>query len=192
MREGKCETIIGLFCSREMSRIVCLTGLGGSGKSEITRVLEKDSRFGVIRLGEQVRKKRQIEGFVGTTEEYAEKFRFSSICVYIEDEIKTMLASKEIVIIDSVRTMADYQFLLKMSEEVKLIMIVAERGKRLEWLKKRNRSGDPVDELTLSSHDYWELNYGVSSLFGIVDKFFVNEGSIASLQDEVMEYIIYK
>lgn len=175
-----------------MSRIVCLTGLGGSGKSEITRVLEKDSRFGVVRLGEQVRKKRQIEGFVGTTEEYAEKFRFSSICVYIEDEIKTMLASKEIVIIDSVRTMADYQFLLKMSEEVKLIMIVAERGKRLEWLKKRNRSGDPVDELTLSSHDYWELNYGVSSLFGIVDKFFVNEGSIASLQDEVMEYIIYK
>lgn len=178
--------------TREMSRIVCLTGLSGSGKSEITHVLEKDSRVGIVRLGENVRKKSQIEKFDGTTEEYAERFRFSSICEFMEDEIKKMLTSKEIIIIDSVRTIADYQFLLKTCENVKLIMIVAERVKRLEWLKRRNRTGDSIDGLKLLSHDYWELDYGISSLFGIVDKFFVNERSISDLQDKVMEYIIHE
>ena len=172
-----------------MGRIVCFTGLGGSGKSEITHAMESDSRFGIIRLGENVREKRQLEKFNGTTEEYAEKFRFSSICEYIKDEIETMLDSKEVIIIDSVRTMADYQFMLRMSDDVKLIMIVADRSKRLEWLKNRKRRGDPVEELMLAGHDYWELNYGISSLFGCVDKFFVNEGSISNLQYKVMEYI---
>lgn len=189
---GGIKLLFDGFVMREMSRIICLTGLSGSGKSEITHALENDSRVGVVRLGEYVRKKCQIEKFAGSTEEYAEQFRFSSICEFLKKEIGILLDSKEIVVIDSVRTIADYQFLFKMSEEVKLIMIVADRRKRLEWLKKRNRNGDSIDGLKLLNHDYWELDYGISSLFGIVDKFFVNEGSICSLQDKVIEYINYK
>lgn len=191
-KEGAIKSFTNDFVRRKMSRIVCLTGLSGSGKSEIVCALEKDPRIGVVRLGETVRKKCQLEKFIGTTEEYAEKFRFSSICVFLEKEIKIMLDCKEIVVVDSVRTMADYQFLLKMSKDVKLIMIIANRKKRLEWIRKRNRIGDPFNELKLLNHDYWELNYGISSLFGLVDKLYINDGNISSLQDTVMEYITCK
>ena len=44
-----------------MSKIVCLTGLGGSGKSEITRALENDPKIGIVRLGEEVRRLRREE-----------------------------------------------------------------------------------------------------------------------------------
>lgn len=172
-----------------MGKIICLTGLSGSGKSEIAQAMGKNSKIGVIRLGENVRKKYAFEKFDGTIEEYAEKYRFSSICEFIKDEIQTMLTTKDIVIIDSLRTIADYRFLLKMSTDIKLIMIVADRNKRLKWLKKRKRVGDPTSVFKLMSHDYWEINYGISNLIGIVDKFIVNNGRISDLQREVMEFV---
>lgn len=172
-----------------MSKIVCLTGLGGSGKSEITRALENDPKIGIVRLGEEVRRLRREEKTDFSTEEYAEKYRFSSVCETFKEEIKSLAESKEILIVDSVRTMADYCFFQQTFENVKLIMIVADRGRRLDWLKSRNRTGDPKSELKLAGHDYWELDFGISSLFGVVDKFFVNEGSVGILKEKVVDYI---
>ena len=171
------------------TRIICFTGLSGSGKSKVIQAFKDNDTCGIIRLGNNVRKLKHMENFCGTTEEYAEKFRFSSVCEFIIDEIHMQTESKELLVIDSVRTISDYLFFKEHFRNVKLIMIIADRNNRLEWLNKRNRTGESYTEFKLSSHDYWELDFGISNLLGLTDKFFINEGSIDDLQKKVISYV---
>lgn len=174
-----------------MSIVIGLTGLSGSGKSEIANYLEDKSKFGVIRLGTYMRKLYEDNNYEGNVEVYAEHFRFSTVAKYLLDDINRMRNEGKIIIVDSLRTVADYNFFKEYAINFKLIMVIANRDKRVERLSNRGRKGDTGDALKLQGHDYWEMSFGIDKLMVLVDKFVLNNRSIQELNREVEQYITH-
>lgn len=174
-----------------MCIVIGLTGLSGSGKSEIANYLEEKNTFGIIRLGTYMRKLYKDDNYDGDVETYAEHFRFSTVAKFILDDINRMQNEGKIIIVDSLRTIADYNFFKEYTTNFKLIMVLADREQRIKRLSNRRRTGDSNDALKLQGHDYWEMSFGIDKLMVLVDKFVLNNRSIQELNQEIEQYIAY-
>lgn len=162
--------------------IVGLTGLSGSGKSEISNWMEKQNGYSVIKLGQYLREQIMREEVKhNEIKQVAERYSDKSIAMLLENKIIEQFSMGNIVVIDSLRTVTDYSYLNGIADKFFLVTILANKEDRKERLLNRKRKGDCKTKEELVEHDYWEMDFGLKNLFVMSDYFIVNNGSIQDM-----------
>jgi len=169
-----------------MRIIVGLTGLSGSGKTEVANCFEQQEEYSVVRLGKYLRERYWVEKREGESiEDYAERYRFHSIGEYMQNDIGELQQNRKIIIVDSLRTAADYNYFKSCTDKFILIMIMAEKQKRINWILNRRREGDVENNWKLQAHDYWEMSFGIDKLMVLADHFVINDNSIEDMYQTI-------
>ena len=166
--------------------IIGLTGLKGTGKSEIANYLSQRNNVSVIHMGAYLREK--YKDYLNTfqsIEEYAETFREYSIGHCMEKELLEYQAQEKVIVIDSLRTLADYRFFSRYDNNFVLIMVIANKQNRRKRICIRRRTDDCYSEEELQDHDFWEMSFGISKLMPLTDYFIINDGNIYELMKNV-------
>lgn len=169
--------------------IVGLTGLTGCGKTTVACHLEEKG-FGVVRLGEYLRYLRQKEDFITEDmEKFAEAYKDRSIGEYLKDEINGLMIDKKIVVVDSLRTLADYNFFESLADRFFLITLLSNKSDRRTRTIARGRKGDGENNEQLQMHEIWEMDFGLKNLIVLSDYFITNDTDIMNLMQKIMQII---
>ena len=165
----------------------------GAGKSTIANGL-KNKGFDVINMGDAVRaeaKRRNLEpsgqNLGKLMLELREKNGPGAVATLIQDQIKN--SSHDIIVIDGVRSNAEIEVLGKIGS-VKLLSIHASTNKRYNFLTKRARSDDPLNQDTFEERDKRELGVGISNSIALADESISNNNlTIEELVDSAYKII---
>jgi len=174
--------------------VLGFTGLMGSGKSSIARLLEENFKYKVIRLGEYLRSSIKADDhYINVLETEAlkmkEKSKFKSLGEFFIDEINQSMERGKVLIVDSIRTREDVEFFRSVSKNFKIIIILANQRLRFNRILSRAREFDPKNFADFQKHDNWEMEFGIKNIFPQADKFIVNEGDISSCYNSVIKYL---
>jgi dephospho-CoA kinase len=157
--------------------IVCITGMPGAGKSTIVNKLEEIG-FEKFTLGDGIRaeaKRRNIdpsgENLGKLMLEVRAKSGPGAVAEFVKDSIQN--STKDVVIIDGVRSIAEIDVLKKIGD-VKLLAIQASPETRFNFLSSRGRSDDPKTRENFEERDNREIGVGLEKLIEIADKTITN------------------
>ena len=165
----------------------------GAGKSTIANGL-KTKGFDVFNMGDAVRaeaKRRNLEpsgqNLGKLMLELREKNGPGAVAELIQDQITN--SAKNIIIIDGVRSNAEIEVLKKIGI-VKLLSIHASSKTRYDFLTKRARSDDPLDQETFNERDKREIGVGISNSIALADETISNNNlTIDELVDTAYKII---
>ena len=157
--------------------IVCITGMPGAGKSTIVNKLEEIG-FEKFTLGDGIRaeaKRRNIDPSGENLGKLMLEVRAKSGPGAVAELIKNSIqnSTKDIVIIDGVRSIAEIDVLKKIGG-VKLLAIQASPETRFNFLSSRGRSDDPKTRENFEERDNREIGIGLEKLIDIADKTITN------------------
>ena len=157
--------------------IVCITGMPGAGKSTIVSKLEEFG-FEKFTLGDGIRseaKRRNIDPSGENLGKLMLEVRAKSGPGAVAELIKNSIqnSTKDIVIIDGVRSIAEIDVLKKIGG-VKLLAIQASPETRFNFLSSRGRSDDPKTRENFEERDNREIGIGLEKLIDIADKTITN------------------
>ena len=157
--------------------IVCITGMPGAGKSTIVSKLEEIG-FEKFTLGDGIRaeaKRRNIDPSGENLGKLMLEVRAKSGPGAVAELIKNSIqnSTKDIVIIDGVRSIAEIDVLKKIGD-VKLLAIQASPETRFNFLSSRGRSDDPKTRENFEERDNREIGIGLEKLIDIADKTITN------------------
>ena len=157
--------------------IVCITGMPGAGKSTIVSKLEEIG-FEKFTLGDGIRseaKRRNIDPSGENLGKLMLEVRAKSGPGAVAELIKNSIqnSTKDIVIIDGVRSIAEIDVLKKIGG-VKLLAIQASPETRFNFLSSRGRSDDPKTRENFEERDNREIGIGLEKLIDIADKTITN------------------
>jgi dephospho-CoA kinase len=157
--------------------MVCITGMPGAGKSTIVNKLEEIG-FEKFTLGDGIRaeaKRRNIdpsgENLGKLMLEVRAKSGPGAVAEFVKDSIQN--STKDVVIIDGVRSIAEIDVLKKIGD-VKLLAIQASPETRFNFLSSRGRSDDPKTRENFEERDNREIGVGLEKLIEIADKTITN------------------
>jgi len=171
--------------------IIGLTGLIGSGKTEVSNHLIKNHNFNYISTGDLVRQECKKQG-LEPNRKNAQAMQKTMVDEYGADYwtnkvINTIKEKKwKRAIFDGVRYNIDFELPKKeFGDKFILVYIKAEKQVRFERIKKRNRIGDPQ---TIQEFDKQENNelklFDFTELFEKVDFTLDNSEDIPHLHNE--------
>ncbi|GIU70846.1 MAG: dephospho-CoA kinase [Candidatus Nitrosocaldaceae archaeon] len=174
-----------------MKLIICLTGMPGAGKSTVAKSFT-NSCFQVLSMGDVIRREAERRGLEPTDEnlgrimlELRDKQGLGAVANLVVDEIKD---DKRHVIIDGLRNMKEVE-ILKQHGRVKVLAIHAPRDKRLEYLRKRNRSDAPKSIEEFDARDKRELAVGLGEAISYADAIIMNDSTIDDLKKKAYDII---
>jgi len=157
--------------------MVCITGMPGAGKSTIVNKLEEIG-FEKFTLGDGIRaeaKRRNIdpsgENLGKLMLEVRAKSGPGAVAEFVKDSIQN--STKDVVIIDGVRSIAEIDVLKKIGD-VKLLAIQASPETRFNFLSSRGRSDDPKTRENFEERDNREIGIGLEKLIEVADKTITN------------------
>tara|TARA_B100001245_G_scaffold72268_1_gene51183 strand:+ start:575 stop:1126 length:552 start_codon:yes stop_codon:yes gene_type:complete len=168
--------------------IVCITGMPGAGKSTIVSKLEEFG-FEKFTLGDGIRaeaKRRNIDPSGENLGKLMLEVRAKSGPGAVAELIKNSIqnSTKDIVIIDGVRSIAEIDVLKKIGG-VKLLAIQASPETRFNFLSSRGRSDDPKSRENFEERDNREIGIGLEKLIEVADKTITNHNLTI---DELVNY----
>ena len=168
-------------------QIVGFTGFTGTGKSEVAKYFEYDRGFSIIRLGEYIRNSIAHNNVseLKEIEQISNKYQEISVGEFFVQEIENYFEKNNIIIVDSLRTLADYNFFKNISEKFTLIMFLADKNNRRKWVLNRSRKGDGKNEEELQEHERWEMDFGLKELMVLSDYYVINDKNIEELKQNV-------
>jgi len=180
-----------------MSKVLVLTGLPGSGKSEAAEIA-KSMNIPVISMGDVVRRETANRGLEGNSKnigmvamdlrkEFGDDVILQRLCPIITDELN----NNNLVIIDGMRSIAEKDALVQLMRfEPEILAILASEDIRNSRLVGRNRSDDiKIEESgknhAISERDEREKGWGVEELLELAHHKIGNEESMDSFRTNV-------
>ncbi len=168
-----------------MLRGIGLTGMPGSGKSTVSKIISRKLNCLVVSMGDIAREitrekyetvdaRKVLEVAARLRREkgrnYFAKLSFSKIKDY-----------EGITVVDGLRNIEELDYFKKKIDEFYVVNIHASPKVRFERLYKRKRAGDPLTMKELRERDLKELNLGIGGAIALSDTVIVNNSSINRL-----------
>lgn len=170
--------------------IIALTGLAGSGKSQVSAYLNKTKEHPVIHFGKVINDILKHKGLSDTEDDHRkvrnelrEEGGMAAIAEKNIELINKALSDSAIVIIDDMRSYEEYEYLQKVLPKVKIYIVAlwAQKNERYERIKTRASSqvGGPDRDI----HELTEANMGTT--IAQADYLIENNGSVEDLEHKV-------
>lgn len=171
--------------------VVGIAGMPGSGKGVFRRIVQKMG-YPVVIMGDVVReevKRRKLK----PTPENLGKIMLNlrelegSAAIAKRCIPKVKNATRRIVVIDGVRSLAEVEEFKKNFPHFILIAIHASPKTRYQRLFRRKRSDDPTNWETFKQRDLRELGVGMGAVIAAANHTIVNEGTLAQLKNKIRQ-----
>jgi len=171
--------------------LICVTGMPGSGKSVVSRIISSILNAKVISMGDVVREeavRRGIPQDIMSMTKFAEELRrkYGKDIVarmtlkYVEDR-----GLSGIIVIDGVRSLDEVKVFNSYGKVI-IVAVHASPRTRYERLRNRGRRDDPKDWNEFLIRDNKELSFGIGNVIALADMMIINESrSLEDLRNEV-------
>lgn len=170
-------------------RIVLVTGMPGSGKTELV-FIAREMDVSIISMGDVVRSHANANGIppdrIG---EFADSERKEhGYHIWAE---RTMPSIKgERVLIDGTRGLDEVErYRKEYGDVLKIVAVHSSQSTRFERLKARLRSDDPNLLEKFRERDRRELEWGIGHVIALADFMLVNEGPLEEFRDEARDVL---
>jgi len=170
--------------------IVAVTGMPGSGKSLVARVLAEALGAEYYSMGDAVRREVERRGLPLTVEnvEYVatmlrREHGRAAVAKLLLPDIEN--AGTEYVVVDGLRSV-DEAGVLASAGRVCIVAVHASPKVRLERLMRRGRVDDIRGARDLALRDRKNLEYGIGEAIALADFMIVNEGSIEEARRQAL------
>lgn len=168
--------------------VVAVTGMPGSGKSTVARVIARRLGYPLISMGDIVREevaRRGLEVNVQNIERVARELRVErgpGVVAEIVVEKARSLNSPGIVV-DGVRSLDEIRILSRLGK-VYIVAVHSPPSLRFKRLLERGREGDVVSWEDFRLRDEANLELGVGNVIALADYMIVNDSSLEELVEE--------
>lgn len=170
--------------------IIVITGLPGSGKGEVAKILKRKG-YKIVEMGDQVRERMKKDG-IESSGDNIRKFSIKMRKKYGKDIVARMAVRKiaqyaksgKNIAIVGVRDVPEIKYLRKALKKLYIVGIVAPIGIRFTRLRGRGRTDDPRSLRKFSERERMEKKgYGVGNkgkatgierVFGMIDYLLCN------------------
>jgi len=173
-------------------RLILITGMPGSGKSEFISVA-KGMGIQVVSMGDVIRKYAREKNVpperIG---EFADSERQKyGYDIWAERTIPFIMDNPdEWVIIEGVRGMAEVERFKKgVSPEVKIVAIQSSPEHRFERMMKRKREDDSLLKEKFNQRDQREIGWGISEVIASADHVIINDNSLEKFKKDVKMFL---
>jgi len=165
--------------------IIIVTGMPGSGKSNIVREL-KMRGFTGISLGDLVREETLRRGMELTRENTArvsirlrQELGQNAVAKLAVERVRKLLSENRGVVIDGVRSLDEVGTFKSAfpGEEIIIIAVHTPPHIRFARLKARGRHDDPKTWEDFEERDWKELKFGIGNVIAMADYMIVNDCS---------------
>jgi dephospho-CoA kinase len=173
--------------------IIGITGLPGSGKTEVGRILGRRG-FRAMELGDIVYEIMRERGVAITQKNvgmYATRLRRELGKAFTVREIVKRINSKEIrkAAIVGIRSQYEMQYLKSKLKGFTSIGVVAPKRLRYERIKKRDRRDDSTTRPDFEKRERRELGYGIDKAIEGADYIVINTGTKLQLKKDIYRII---
>ena len=169
-------------------KLVILTGMPGSGKSEVADVFHS-AGFPVIVMGDVIRREVERRGMDVNPKnnklvmlELRERDGPGAVAMQCVESLRS--SDSEAVVIEGCRSLAEVDVFDDYAEEVCIVCVHSSPKTRFSRLQKRGRKDDPQDWATFRERDLREVSVGLGTVIALSDIVLVNEGTIEELHSE--------
>lgn len=174
-------------------KVLVLTGMPGSGKSEAVKVAE-EMGIPVHRMGNLVREMVMAKGFevnrsnlasVGNSER-----KKLGADIWARRTVRT-ISKAPIVVIDGTRSLAEVDYFKKeLGESLLVLAVHVSPWTRWQRISKRGREDDPRSFEELRERDAQELEWGLGEVIATADVMLLNEGPKGHLRGQMRRLLL--
>ena len=177
-------------------RVIGVTGMPGSGKSEAMEVV-RERGIPVVRMGDLVWEEVEGQGLPRDAEHVgrvANAMRQSDGAdVWARRTVARVLrdhGSAPVVVIDGIRNQEEVERLRdELGDDFTLVAIHTDPDERYGRMVRRGRADDSVDEAVLRARDQREMGWGIARTIALADEMVVNNGSLDAFRAKVAALI---
>ena len=174
-------------------KIIIITGMPGSGKSELATAFEETS-IPVIIMGDVIRTetiKRGLEPNPENTRKVMLELRELSgpgaVAKYCLDNLKEL--SSDTIVIEGCRSIAEIDVFDDYADEVIIVCVHASPKVRFSRLQERNREDAPTTWEVFRERDIREIMVGLGGVIALSYIMLINEGTLDTLQNSSKELV---
>ena len=145
-----------------MKRVLFITGLSGSGKTTASLFFQ-NNRIPVLSLGDityETMKSKDLEPSEANEKRIRDmlrkKYGEMAYAKAIFPKIQTLLENHELIVIEGLRSNAEYAYFSRHLRDLKMMYIDSDDELRFQWLTKRKVR--PLSKDELKKRDNWEKN----------------------------------
>ncbi len=166
-------------------RVVGITGMPGSGKSEAVAVAQGRG-YPVVRMGDLIWEEVERQGLpresnhVGRVANEMRHIHGDDVWAQrTAKRVRESAEGQEVVLIDGIRSNHEVEtFRQELGEDFVLVAIHTDPDERHARLTRRARDDDPVDIAAHKDRDSRELNWGIARTIAMADEMVVNDGDL--------------
>lgn len=166
-------------------RVLGITGMPGSGKSEAVAVA-KERGLPVVRMGDLIWEEVDRQGLpreasqVGAVAHAMREEHGADVwALRTADRVRTAAIGADVVLIDGIRSNHEVEvFRRELGEDFVLVAIHTDPDERYARLTRRARDDDPADNAAHADRDTRELGWGIARTIALADEMVVNDGSL--------------
>ncbi len=169
-------------------KLVILTGMPGSGKSEVADAFH-NAGFPVIIMGDVIRREVERRGMDVNPKnnklvmlELRERDGPGAVAKHCVESLRN--SDSEVVVIEGCRSLAEVDVFDDYAQEVCTVCVHASQKTRFSRLQKRGRKDDPQDWAMFRERDLREVSVGLGAVIALSDIVLVNEGTLEELRNE--------
>ena len=169
--------------------VIAVTGMPGSGKSIVARILAERLGYPLLVMGDIVREevvRRGLELTVYNVEMVAEELRRLGGPGFVAELVveKARKLNSQGVIVDGVRSLDEVQILSSLGR-VYIVAVHSPPNLRYQRLISRMREGDVRGLEEFRLRDEANLRLGIGSVIALADYMIVNSSTLDKLREEV-------
>lgn len=170
--------------------IIGITGMPGSGKAEIRKIIE-EMDIPVVIMREVVQKEMEQKGISinnRTLRNYSTELRkkhgMDVVAKKCKPLVEKSLKTNKIIALDGIRGLEEIEYFKKFyTDDFILISVHASPKTRFERLKERGEKWDMKEWDEFVWRDKQELSWGIGNAIAESDYIIVNEGTIQELKE---------
>ena len=175
--------------------LIITTGMPGSGKEEVLKVLMRTG-LPIVRMGDVVRDHAKTNGIdtgdsgIGGYANDQRDEHGADVWAQRSLEIVNQISGSkdEDVVIDGSRSLHEIEH-FKNNSDVKVIAVHSSPSVRFGRLKGRKRDDAPKTLEEFNARDNRELSWGIGNVIATADFLIVNEGSLNEFKGQVREVV---
>jgi dephospho-CoA kinase len=167
-------------------KIVVITGMPGSGKSEVAQAY-RDTGIPVIVMGDVVREETRRRGLDANPENtkkvMLELREIDGLGAIAKRCIISLRSQKsDTVVVEGCRSIAEIDVFEDYADEVSIVCVHASPRVRFERLRNRNREDAPPTWAVFRERDIREISVGLGGVIALSDVMLINEGTLDNLR----------